>query len=1488
MKSFLQSLSHLGSRLPEIILIVTILAVVVVLLLTFLTTYAVKRAEKKGPTEPKAKSLKERIIPEYRMPPIGGRLSQFLSLRGIFRVGDISVSFLRALAFLRGRLDNLTYKYQLPWYFMVGASASGKSTLLESAGMSLPVGMPTFGLMDSHPACRWWFYNRAVVLDIHGSLVIEEHKTAADERGWRTILSLLGRYRSKRPLDGIILTISAAELYGRERLSPENINARAKFLSQKLVAAQHLLGLRLPVYVIITKCDFLPGFQSFCHELPLAQRHNMLGCSVPYALHSAYTPHWVDEAFHTIAEDLSNVQLEMYAHGVSEENQDGIFVLPDEFFSMKNNLKLYLDHIFKSSAYEESLMLRGIYFCGDSGQVPAGISMTEDLADENTDNTLKADLTLSTQTRPIDSDSLRLWDETFDEPMDRKTQARLSSPESSQYLDAIGPHICFAKDIFEDKIFFESGLAYPIYSRLVSANRNINLAKAGMVAFVGIGTFGMFNAYDNFTRNRDFLMPVLGKVSSVLTQLPPPHSGEMISTEAQFEHYAKSLLEMMHHVHRTSFFSFFIPSSWFSPLQDHLNNSLKISYEQIILRTIYMDLLLKTRDLLNTRPGNSALGPQQKTTAISALLMPIVTTEFHQIKAYVEQMDKLIHNINKYNELRESPSATLLAELVEYTFDMQLPPEFSDSYQRIIKILQEAPYPPIDIKAYYGIAQSTLNGLYTNFLNLLFSPVDPMSLIGQLRYLTKSMEKDQFNQPINLEHLRDFVNGLAQSLPSLGASGHNWIDGNYFDPGPEFSTLMAKIDELPAFGPAFVDQLAKQTSIVYTAFHKELLQMNRSFSNPTSATTHKPTLPSEGIFNLEKVLNKLFNEPFMAKTNGETIVTQIPENKVVSFDQKFIADAISLIQRYETFVEKDLDSFPLQLKETFKKIAFQNLQLNVISDIAKAQSFSELPKALQLGDANEELLRSQVGDIKVTVPQFLKLLETLNNVHSGTVFVELQNILGIMSSRLLEKVDALLVSYHPYSVRENSFDWWDGKKPVFLEGFNVKDSDELRSYLAQQRQLISHLAIDYAQPLITLLTSDIMKAFVSRKALINRWRRIVEQLSLYDKRLPDNTVTALETFIENDAAGITMNNCFEKLSLKQVRNNSGDFFLDRHIQLQRALMSRCEVGKRKDAIKNYEQLVSQFNESFKDKFPFVGENASQSQGEVDPADIKSFFSLYHDFGDSPKNILDQVYQLGDPAKEAYQFLKDMEALKEFFHTFLTSKLPGDVPTFDFEIDFRVNKDHETGGNMIIDWSLSPSENVTISNTSKSKNGRWSYGNPVVAVFRWPDSAETSPFADKAQPFMEVDEQTVTYTYPGQWSIFWMLRSQQATSDDFDNMKDTKPYTLRYEIPNGAEEKTIVYNRITFHKPAKGKKPGAILKVPSFPTDAPGLDQKILDMADKPVIVQGLVEIAPEIKDDIENKEKEDKKKVKKKAKDDEDESTSEEKPDKKDKKDKGE
>ncbi len=259
--TFLSSLiNNITAYLPQIIVALVVIAVIIMILLVVLTSTSVKNViKKKVPPKPKDETLSERRPPEDKMPPLGGRIAEILSMRGYFQVGDLSLVFLRAMELLRQRLDTVNYKYHLPWFLLIGASNSGKSTLMDRSEITLPLGKPDFGLEEHNPGIRWWFLNKSVILDVRGDFLIEKRGIKADEKGWRTILSLLDRYRMRRPIDGIILTIPATELYGREKLSAEEISDRAKFLAQKLIATQNLIGLRLPVYIVITKSDVIPG-----------------------------------------------------------------------------------------------------------------------------------------------------------------------------------------------------------------------------------------------------------------------------------------------------------------------------------------------------------------------------------------------------------------------------------------------------------------------------------------------------------------------------------------------------------------------------------------------------------------------------------------------------------------------------------------------------------------------------------------------------------------------------------------------------------------------------------------------------------------------------------------------------------------------------------------------------------------------------------------------------------------------------------------------------------------------------------------------------------------------------------------------------------------------------------------------------------------------------------------------------------------------------
>jgi type VI secretion system protein ImpL len=155
--------------------------------------------------------------------------------------------------------------------------------LLQSLQLKQPISQDFPG--DSR-ACDWYFYDHGIVIDVKGDLIVSQNDLYSNEQDWRLLLDLLANHRSKRPLDGIILTISAEELLGK--LPHELLMRRADRLYMKLWEMQRTLGVRLPVYFLITKCDLVAGFSSFCQEIPEENQQDILGWSNPYSIETSF------------------------------------------------------------------------------------------------------------------------------------------------------------------------------------------------------------------------------------------------------------------------------------------------------------------------------------------------------------------------------------------------------------------------------------------------------------------------------------------------------------------------------------------------------------------------------------------------------------------------------------------------------------------------------------------------------------------------------------------------------------------------------------------------------------------------------------------------------------------------------------------------------------------------------------------------------------------------------------------------------------------------------------------------------------------------------------------------------------------------------------------------------------------------------------------------------------------------------------------------
>ncbi len=293
---------------------------------------------------------------------------------------DEAIRLLRTTRFEGGKAPrpwarfSRQYLYQLPWYIFIGAPGSGKTTALVNAGLQFPLahrfGKAALRGVGGTRNCDWWFTDDAVLLDTAGRYTTHESDAAGDEEEWKGFLGLLRRYRSRQPINGVMLTISVGDLLAStdgERLR------HAAVLRQRLQELREQLGLRFPVYVLVTKMDLLSGFEEYFASFSRDALQQVWGFtfahgqtqSESFNLNSAF-----NAQYDLLLERLYKGLPDTLAAEPDAEQRALAYLLPQQFAGLRALLAHFLSDVFASSRFESSLMLRGVYFTSgtQSGQ----------------------------------------------------------------------------------------------------------------------------------------------------------------------------------------------------------------------------------------------------------------------------------------------------------------------------------------------------------------------------------------------------------------------------------------------------------------------------------------------------------------------------------------------------------------------------------------------------------------------------------------------------------------------------------------------------------------------------------------------------------------------------------------------------------------------------------------------------------------------------------------------------------------------------------------------------------------------------------------------------------------------------------------------------------------------------------------------------------------------------------------------------------------
>lgn len=1309
-------------------------------------------------------------------------------------------SFKKAMRLLKTNVSGRNYQYKTPWLLMVGEEGSGKTTALQNSGLNLSLGDPVGEGPEVKEACNWWFFERGIVLDVAGELLLREDGKTSDDRLWRLLLRLLQKHRLERPIDGLVLAVPVTDLiYTADRGEPDlnRVAEKAEYLYKKILHAQKVLGIVFPVYVLITKCNQIEGFTSLCQELPDWFKGNIFGWSNPYSIDTAYATGRVDEAFKGIEHDLSLLQYELFTEGTDLRESEGLFLFSENVQSVLEPLRLFMDHLFKQSVYHESFIFRGFYFCGDSG------------------DTYKAG--------PI---------KTF-----------------------------FMKDLFEKKILPEFKLARPITKTLLSRNRTVLAIQAVAAVMLIVGSLGLWSAHKRLGEDINDVLPVVKTIVNDVEALKiydtddPVVMFGLMQDISPFAKRAEYLLKEMDRFKRYHYA--FIPPSWLSSIDEKNEMVLKLAFEKIIFEGMKFQLIQKTRQIFRKLEQEPAKGPQGAEIR-SVQEIP----EYKRLKNFIEDLKNLKKYAGNYNLIVEKGTADLklFADLARYLFDdINLADDFfedSETYDEALRISQGSKF---ELERFEWKAQAfTLGKESARFYQRMFQNNDMKKSLNKLAHEMAVFGKKSRSSSQDRRMIQHLLDTIEETENVVVDPGFSWVFNEaFFDHGP-FKALVDSALQLDFFQDKIRLEIESKWEAGFKILKQDLKRIGTVLSGPLLEQEQETGVIMAALstqtITLRAALQALLENEFLVLEPVHFQETSSGQATRFHWDISVLDEAVNLFKPYGEFIKSmqgDLKDFSGSTQTIFAEGARQGLDHKLQSLIfsSKLESFADGMNG-RLGETDVSSEIKNFNDAAKNLKQLLGNCEKLNLFKSNKM---LTSLVYRQIYTLLKAIDGFLKTDDLYAVRQSDFSWWDGQEGLALAAFEATDDKELENYLELQRKRIEHLAHEYSKPVIEFSTdTNILQQINGRQQnrkenlLFFKWERIISEIDKYNNKKPENSITVLEKFIQFDLNKISPENYFKKITPKDLKEESGDIFLRIRTDLQRKLYKQCQKLASRKTFKTYADIKMFFNQKLAGRFPFAKLNNQKIYAEAAPEDIRDFYRLYDNHAAALMDILKINDYFATSAKPSLGFMEQMGTVRHIFSAYLDGenekgkfpvfatyvdsegKQKEEVPVFDFDVAFRVNRTREAGSNRIIDWKLTVG-GKEFKYGGTDTIGRWRYGDTIRFELRWAKDSPHYPFYAGQQEGSSIKERTVAYEFNNQWSLIRFLALHAGSAGDFDQLADPKPHTLKFNIDTMREglqnedegqSRTRIYIRMIILTPDKKKQ---VLVMPLFPDYAPDLE-----------------------------------------------------------------
>ncbi len=1268
---------------------------------------------------------------------------------------------LDALDYARTRRE---WRYGLPWILLLGERGAGKTSIALSA-KSLAQTRPDRRYASlKAPGSVWKVMNNGVLLDVDGSVASPAAASAApasqnanpsanpnasqDSRKpaasrWQSLLAALVDLRPERPVDGIVLTVSAGTLLAADPAALDRLAADAY---RQLCDVQDTFRFVLPVSVVVTQCDRVDGFAAFWRAQPPALRKQIFGWSAPESSGNETPRHWSEPAFDVVIDELRALQIDnaprtrIDADPSAETSGrtadgDGRLLFPARLDALREPLAQWLGGAFRATADRPGHRFRGIYFTGDLAG--GGVSARDDVS--------------------------------------------------------------FVDGLLHDKVFAERGSARVVRASAWSRNRylrSFQIASLGVaagltlaLAFSGVRLYTTVVRLDRELAQLQTLRPYSGGVCPSASEI-----STLLMTVRDLDARSFDLANPW------SWFGRPLRNGAARVVAGHV-------FADVVLPGLACQLTVRAQDLMargmegqagtGGAADSASNGSSNPDADAGADTGEAVRRARLALNAQLRDVTELEASLGTFETIAEpSEGAASESDLLRFAKLVNV------AYGLPVSLVQGA-----DGRGVLAAALGAASTAYRPNLPANLAAIYAAQLTAMERRLRDALVAHAGAGGRLLTGLAagdgEPATQTRQVVAWLNWTRDNWLGSTRAQAASNLcgqirTDLHQQIAQLvltdsssgrsggAAFGayPSPYRALAGETDVIFSdtgcdaLVYAALDQLSVPPYSPLIVHAQGARIFNPSFSDEFAGLTALASLPFMQATHRrEAFTCETDGAGTRGWNADALGDASAYIDEYRRFMQQFAPKSAASgtpgvppARPLYAQIAARQLEnaLNHALNDAQRERPSDAGVWPVVGSASatlspapfdEQALAQASRELARSLASLVSIERSYSDFGYAGSYRLLSGCLQQYAADRLSTVASLAVQSQLYRPPVNR------TGPEFFELGTVPVT---RDYLARQAARAQVLAA-YAAPFATLaLNSGNAASSGPNTQTAAYWSRTIAEVNRYVPAAdPASQMGQLASLFVDRLNGMSAENCTARLS-NAAAPDDDDLFAALHRSLLEYAGLRCE-GSDADA---FQALFDSFQTMLAGHYPFVASDAADAS-DASLSAVRDFFAAY---APQAAALRAQLAKLPPAQRDAVrQFLDRLDADQKFFAA--TLHADGTLG-MRLNVAFNVRQGSEQGAGQVVGWMLS-----SASQSASYPNGPtgldWSAGQPLALDLTWADLSRWMPYGNPSLPGQpEVDGRTATFSASGTWAL---LRFAQQHAAERGATPDGG-VTLRFTVP----------------------------------------------------------------------------------------------------------